>query len=270
MARVFAMLLVWLLASLLRAQDRHATVELMSGEVLVGKVVAMDLSQVQIQIGDAVQTVPATRIRSCRFDQSGAGEAATAPEVASAATSIATESPAAPAERMDAPSPVRQGPLPDPIDPTAHEHLPHDLRHRSRLRQRLEALDEIYPWLQPTAPTQWASLSLLAWIATSLFLYLSVHVAGGPPGLFGRALALAFAYFVAAVAQVAMVPWSDLALAMMLLANPTVALFGIRALFGLSRGGALIAFAIQIGFAGLVFGCLELITALLGSIAPAA
>ena len=53
---------------------------------------------------------------------------------------------------------------------------------------------------------------------------------------------------------------------LMLLLNTTLALFWLRALFGLSRGGTVIALLVQLGFAAVGWGVLELVTALLASV----
>lgn len=275
MFRLLQLVLILALSVCGRAQERHATVELFGGEVLVGTVVSIDLSEVQLRVGDTVHKLPSGRIRRCRIEEAaaaeGTGEPAPvggAPEVAKAPASTgAADAPPVPEQAPGQRRPTWSGPLPDPIDPTAPEQVPHDLRNRSRLRQRLEVLDDAYPWLQPTAPVQWGSLSVLLWVLTSLSIYLSVHVAGGVAGGFGPCALLSLVYFAAALLQLALAPVHDLAVTLMLLANPTLALFMIRTLFGLSRGGTVIAFAVQIGFAGLAFGILELVTAVLGTVA---
>ncbi len=66
--------------------------------------------------------------------------------------------------------------------------------------------------------------------------------------------------------QVALVPTLQLSTFVMLIANPALALFWLRSLFDLTRGAAVIAFAVQLGFVLLGYGVLELVTALLGSI----
>ena len=67
-----------------------------------------------------------------------------------------------------------------------------------------------------------------------------------------------------------MVPVNDLSVVLMILLNSTLSLFGLVGLFGLSRSGAAVALMVQLGFAVLVFGILELVTALLGSVGVAA
>lgn len=260
MTRLWMLLFLLLGAVASPAQERRASVELDSGQVLEGTVLAMDLASLRLQVGHEVKTIPATSIKSCRFETI-AGTAA--PDPSEARPSPAAASPT-PAPRIS----WRQ-PLPDPVDPEAAEVLPHDLRSRSLLRARIEALDEAYPWLAPTAPTQWVSLGLLLAIALSLAIHLSVHVAGADTPSLGRSSALAGWHLVTAFLQVALVPVNDFSVAMMLLANATLALFWLCALFGLPRANATIAFAVQLGCVALGYGLLELVTALLGSIGVA-
>lgn len=261
-----------------RAQERHVRVELEGGERLQGTVVAMDLATLQIRVDGQVRTVDATRIRSCRFDESPAPPAGgAAPEPAAANTEPAV--PAATNEAVAEPVPAEsapagpaagkvtwKGPLPDPADPEAAAQAPHDRRHLSRWRERLHRLDEAYPWLQPTAPVQWLSLGLLLTILLSLMVHASVIVAGAEGASLGRSIGLAIWYLVTGLLQVAAVPGNDFTVVLMLLANPTLALFWLSGLFGLTRLGASIAFAVQLGFAVLGYGVLELVTAILGSI----
>ena len=141
MQRLLAVVFALVLALGCGAQ-RHVRVQLDDGETLAGTVVAMDLTSLQVRVGDEVRTIDAARIRSCRFDQPDdddaqqpAGDAAKS----AAATAQANASPNAP---PSAPRVTWRGPLQDPVDPTAAEQAPHDVRGRSRLRQRLELLDE--------------------------------------------------------------------------------------------------------------------------------
>jgi hypothetical protein len=247
--------------------------------VLQGTVIAMDLASLQLQVGDVVHTIAATRYRSCKFealpDPATAGEEATAvatPEMASAVGPDAGQSAGTGKAEAGRPTPrvSWSGPLPDPVDPAEAEVLPHDLRGRSRLRGRLEALDEAYPWLAPTEPSQWFSLGLLLAVSLSLVVHFSVGIAGAESASLGRSSGLAAWYLLTALLQFAIVPIHDFAVVLMLLSNTTVSLFWLCALFGLSRGGAMVAFLIQLGFGLLGFGVLELVTALLGSIGTTA
>lgn len=263
-----------------RAQERHVRVQLEDGETIQGTVLTMDLASLQIRVDGQVRTIDATRIRSCRFDQPGAEPAAT-PAVSPAAVQGAAEpsvpAPAAeatpPPAAADELSPVKvpwQGPLPDPVDPEAAAQLPYDQRHASLLRARLARLDEAYPWLQPTAPVQWISLGLLLTILLSLTVHVSVHVAGAEGASLGRSIAVGVWYLASGLVQLATVSCNDLTIVLMLLANPTLALFWLCGLFGLPRIGATIAFAVQLGFGVLAFGVLELVTAILAAVGVSA
>jgi hypothetical protein len=152
------------------------------------------------------------------------------------------------------------------VDPTAADQLPVDVRSVSRLRGRIAALDETYPWLVPAAPAQWFSVGLLLLVTLGLVVHMSVRVAGAEAPRLGRSVGLGVWFLLTGVLQVALVPVHDLSVALMLLANSTVALFWLRGLFGLPRSGAVIALIVQLGFAVLIYGILELVTATLSSV----
>jgi hypothetical protein len=245
--------------------QRHVRVQLDDGETFAGTVVAMDLASLQVRVGDEVRTIDAARIRSCRFDEPDGGDVQQpAGDAKSAATAASAN--AQPDAPPNAPRITWRGPLQDPVDPTAAAQPPHDLRGRSRLRQRLELLDERYPWLAPSHPSQWVSIGLLLAILSSFAVYHSVRIAGAEGASFGRGALVAGWYLFSGALQLAAVPCNDLSVVLMLLANPTLALFWLSGLFGMTRLGASIALAIQLGIGVLAFGVLELITAVLGSI----
>ncbi len=267
MQRLLVVLIVALLGPFLLAQARRASVQLDDGEVISGSVLAMDLSTLQIQVGPNVRTIEATRIRSCRFEGGAAGGTA-APAVGTARESSFPAVPAKgtaqdPAPAAPASPKAKWQRPPDPVDPAAEP--PHDLR-RSRLRQRLHDLDERYPWLAPAAPSQWLSLGLLLAVSLVLIVHSSARVAGAESPSLGRSAAIGAWYLVTTLLQVAAVPINDLAVCLMLLGNTSLALFWMRSLFGLSRIGALIAFAVQLGFVVIGYGVLALVDSLLGSI----
>lgn len=278
------------------AQERHATVTTLAGRTVAGRVVAMNLEAIELEVDGATIRIPATDMRSCRFAPAGeqpageqpAGEshgddvpadvppavqeptggsaaAAAGPAGAGAGGTTAPD-PAAPPPARKSPQVSWTRPLPDPVDPTSTASLPFDLRHRSLLRARIAALDEAYPWLAPAAPTQWLSLGLLLLVAMGLVVHLSVHVAGAEAPRLGRSVGLGVWYLLTGALQVAAVPVHDLSITLMLLGNTAVSLFWLCALFGLPRFGAIVAVLVQLGFAVLVYGVLELVTALLGSV----
>ncbi len=260
MVRILLCLLL-LLTGWLPAQERRAAVTLEDGQVLSGVVKAMDITSLQLQVGDVVHTLAATRIRSCQFESTApAAEAPAAPETPA--------TPAAEAGRKPPRIPWT-GPLPAPEDPAAAEHVPADLRGRSRWRERIERLDEIYPWLVPAVPTQWISLGLLVLALGSFVVHLSTRVAGVESTSFPRSVCIAGWFQITAALQVALVPINDFTVVLMLLSNTSLALFWLRTLFGMPRASAVIAFAVQLGFGLVAFGLLELVTALLASVGAA-
>jgi hypothetical protein len=284
MRALLTILLAVVFAVVGTAQERRAFLVLDDGEEVQGTVVSMDLAQVQLRVGETVRTFDAARIRQCRVEEvtpppAPAGEGAPPAEGAPRAESAPVAAPPS-AEQKDlnkdaakvgtppvpAPRVSWQGPLQAP--PDTEPPAPHDLRHETKWRSRLRALDEAYPWLVPAAPVQWCSIGLLLVILLSLCVYLSVNVAGAEGASIHRSIVVAAWYVLITCIQVAAVPTNDLAIALMLLANPTFALFWLCGLFGLSRISATIAFAVQIGFCVLGWGVVEMVTSLLASISP--
>ena len=276
--------------------QRYATVTTMAGQTYVGRVVAMNLEAVEIEVEGGTVRIPAAEMRSCRFNQAAevppapaSVEVEPAPAQAPAATegsagTPVAETPQAPSggvgeetaggagtaatTQPTVPEPriTWKRPLPDPADPSGSGSRPVDRQHRSLLRARIAALDETYPWLAPTAPSQWFSLGLLLLVSLGLMVHMSVHVAGAEAPQLGRSIGLGVWYLLTGTLQLAMVPTCDLGIVLMLLGNSTMSLFWLSGLFGLPRSGAVIALLVQLGFAALVWGVLELVTALLGSV----
>ena len=263
-----------------QAQERHAAVCLEGGRKLEGRVLEMDLEQLVIEVDGKVVRVSASSIRSCRFrdgsdpasqalQEGQKGESAQEKPAAAAeppaATTAAAKVPAVPEPKIS-----WTGPLQDPIDPTSPENVPVDMRHRFHLKRRIEALDQAYPWLAPAAPSQWISLGLLLLVGSGLIVHMSVHICGGERPRLGRSVGLGIWYLLTAFAQVALVPVHDLSISVMVLFNGSVSLFWLCLLFGLTRGQAIIAQVVQLGFGALVFAILELVTSLLGSMGVSA
>jgi hypothetical protein len=277
------------------AQERLASVQLEDGRHLEGRVLSMNLKVLEIEVGNQVIRVPATQIRSCRFQESddpasqalrvteSEGDplaeiaAAPAPAGESIATGDSLETGGADQRSIASGDEVKVAgkphvtwvrPIQDPIDPTSVEAVPVDQR-LSHWQRRIHALDDAYPWLAPAAPSQWLSLGLLLLVGTGLIVHMSVHVAGGEKLAASRSMGLGIWYLATGLGQVAMVPINDLSIVLMLLLNSTLSLFGLVALFGLPRLAAVVALMVQLGFAVLVYGILELVTALLGSVGVA-
>ncbi|MBL8752794.1 MAG: hypothetical protein JNK15_05790 [Planctomycetes bacterium] len=267
MVRVLGVLFALLFAVFARGQDRPARVDLDGGEVVEGLVVAMDLQSLQIRVGGELRTYPATRIRHFRFvDDVPAGAAQAASDAGPGGAPSAADPAKVGTPPNQEPRITWRGPLPAPADTESPLAVPVDLRERSLWRQRLQDLDEHWPWLSPAAPHQWFSLGLLFLVIASFVVHASVRVAGAEAATFGRSMAIAAWYLVTGVLQIAMVPANDFALVLVLLLNPSMALFWVREFFGLPRLGAVVAFAVQIGFVALGYGALELVDAVLGSI----
>lgn len=249
------------------AQERAVTVHLEGGEVLHGLVVAMDPATLQVRVADRVLTIPAERILQCRF--------ATIEPAVELVEPVDAEVVAPPAEpkakarsaaRAHAAPVAAAGDIDDAAqragDPPAHRH--------SLLHDRLARLAAAHPWLVPSAFSQWLSGAIVLTILGSLGVWFSVRIAGAEAPTFTRSFGLAIWYLVTALLQVAIVPPGDLSLVVVLLANPAMALFWLTTLFGLPRLHAVVALAVQIGFAALACGAAELVTAALAVTRPLA
>lgn len=243
MRRWILFAVVLFLTGSLAAQDRTATVRLEGGRELVGRVIVMDLEQLQLQIGDEIVTVDADDIKSCRFGAEGEA-AAGGPEGAATAAAAG----------------YAQALIHDP------DAVPVDGRDESRFGARMAVLDAVYPWLCPVSPAQWFSLGLLLFAALSLIIHGSARVAGAEAAAFGRSLALAAAYLLAAGLQLAFVPGNDLSYFIMLIGNAAWVLFAVRQAFALERASAIVAFAVQVGCLAVGLGLLQLVDSLLGSV----
>lgn len=269
MRAFFAGLLVLLLTVCGRAQQRHAKVTLDDGTVLQGSVIAMDLATLQISIDGVVQTLQASRIQECRFLEPAKPSEVAKPEVIAETPPAEPQAQEPPVRRKAAATstlPVEYVPGAD-IDP---ESVPHDLRHRSLLRSRIEALDEAYPWLAPTAPVQWISLCFLLFTVMSLIVHIGTKVCGAETLSLGRCMLITLWYMLSGFLQVAMVPVLHVTTVVMLIGNTAIALFLLRGLFGMTRGAAVLAFAVQLGFVLLGYGILQLVDALLKSVGSSA
>ena len=288
-------LLFVLLAPLL-AQQRMASVQLEDGRRLEGRVLSLSLTLLEIEVSGDVLKVPATRIRSCRFTEPETSDpvpASEEPQEHSDPPFSKTQDVVA-GEQSSAEAKVVVGELADdtedgkvqerklvssncvtwvrsrqhPSDVGSFQSVPVDLRH-SHWQHRIGLLDAAYPWLVPLAPSQWLSLGLLLLVGAGLVIHLSVYVTGIEKAPAGRSMILGGCYVVTGLFQVASVPVNDLSVVLMLSLNSGLCLFGLVALFGLPRVGAVVALMVQLGFSLLVFGILELVTALLGAVGAA-
>lgn len=279
------------------AQERYASITLEDGRSFEGRVMVLNLNKLEIEVDNKILRIPAAQIRSCQFkhgvdpamvgaddeteavaaksdgtDPAAADPAAT-PHVPGGSAEPATKSDAvgdataaALARRGPAPRITWTGPIADPVTPGSAATVPVDQRNRSHWQRRIGALDRAYPWLAPAAPNQWLSLALLLLVVSSLAVHVSVRVVGGDAVQLSRSVGLGIWYMVTGWAQVAMVPASDLSVVLMILINTSLSLFALCSLFGLARLNAVVALTVQLGFGVLVFGILELVTALFGSV----
>lgn len=243
------------------AQERIAHIRLDDGRELEGRVVEMDLGKLRLQVGDEIIEVRADRFRSCRIESCDPEQ----PDAVAPLPEPPVANDADKAEAAKVGKPTWTAPLRDPEDPEASRQLPFDQRITPRWRQRLQLLDEAYPWLVPAAPLQWVSIGLLLAVGLSLIVQLSATVAGGEGARLSRSTGVGLWYLVSGVAQFALAPVNHLSSVLMLLGNTSLALFCLCSLFGLTRAAALVALSVQIGCVMIAYGALELITSLLAS-----
>ncbi len=290
MARLPGILLALLLVAVAPAQEpdavsptesRWASVVLDDGTRIEGHVVHMSLECLELRVGDEAARIPTARIKSCQFETispaAGASPAAAAEPAPAPASPGAQDPPELPdpavapraPEAPQAPTAGAPASLPEPdLLAVEDEATPIDLRGRSRLRQRIEWLDERYPWLVPASPVQWISIGVMLFALLGLTVQTATRLASAESPEFARSLFLSLWYVVTVFLQVALVPVNHLTTVVLLLVNPALALFWLRALFGVTRGTALVSFAIQLGIALIGYGVLELVDAILASIRP--
>ncbi len=279
--RLLAAVAAALLAVASPAQERHSTARLLGGDVVSGRVLSFDERWLKLFVDGRVQTIDARKVLSVELAPAPVVDAPTATDVPAGGDAPAADGPSAavaaaavappelpPAAPMGEAKHPSTRTLPDPVTPGDTASLPFDLRHRTLLQARLDVVDARYPWLQPTLPLQWASYALLLWIACAFAVRASAGICGAEAAPMGRSAGIAGWYLATVAAQVAYVPGEDFATTVVLLANPAVALFLLRRAYGLTRIGASLAFAVQLGFAALAFGALELVTSALGAVAP--
>lgn len=284
--RLLAAVAAAMLAAASPAQERHSTARLVGGDVVVGRVLSFDERWLKVLVDGRVRTIDARKVLTVEVAAAPAPDAPDARDENAAAAihpaadaalavagplapdpAVATESP--PPAPIGESKPAATWTLPDPPVPGDPANVPFDLRQRTLLRARLEAVDARYPWLQPTLPVQWASYALLLWIACTFAIRVSAAICGADAAPVGRSAAIAAWYLATAAAQAAYAPAEDFATTAMLLANPAVALYLLRRAFGLTRMGATLALSVQLGFAVVGVGVLELVTSTLGAVAPA-
>ena len=238
-----------------------------------GRGLTLNLEMMVIEGGGTRVEIPAAQIRTCRFREMTPAEAHAAAvnaEQAKAAEPALAPGSAPASEPAPPPAAAKRitwtGPLPDPVVAGSPVSMPVDERNRSLWQLRIGRLDRAYPWLVPAAPSQWLSIGLLLLVAAGLVVHVSVGVAGGEAVALGKSVGLGVACVTSGLLQVAFVPVNDLSIVLMLLGNVSLSLFALASLMGLARYQAVVALCVQLGFGALVFGILELVTALLGSV----
>lgn len=225
----------------------------------------MALGSLQLAIGGEIVTLEAKDIKKCVITSDEQASAA-APGASGEGEPAASQEPKPAGQAPPHVVLVQTPPSAEDAGSGDPEQLPHDVRHRSLVKQRLAALDAAYPWLCPTETTQWWSLGALLFSLLSLFIYGSVKIAGTECASFGRSVGLSLVYLGVAAVQFAFVPINDLATFALLFGDTALVLFLVRSAFGLPRLNAVLALAVQVGFLVVAFGVLQLVDSLLRSV----
>lgn len=181
-------------------------------------------------------------------------------EPANQPTTSEQDSPAVAAPTVGGPKPRSARPLPDEPDTTT------GVPSRTYWKARLASFERTYSWVVPDGVAQWCSVGLSLFLVLALSLYSSVRLASGELVEFSRCVFLSAWFLGTGFLQVALVPGNHLAAVIVLLANPALALFWLRVLFGLSRSAAIVAFTIQVGMFALAYGMLNLLDSILASV----
>lgn len=297
MPRWLLLMLLWLLALPAMAQDRIAKVELDDGRVLQGRVVAMDIAGMRIEVDGLEVAIDARKIRVCTFTEPGerpagaeGGEVGTAEPIGgtAGATAPAGASPQPPAGAQDpegatpasaagdGESTEEPGAAPErqPRASTRVRRPPPDqpagvADRRSPGRRRLEALDRAYPWLAPEEPVQWFSLGITLFALLSLCVHASARIALSENLVFGRSCWLAAWILVSTIVEVAILPSATPVLVTAVLLDVGISWALFRWLFGLGPGTGLLAIGVLGMFAGAGFCILQVVDMLLLSMGTA-
>jgi hypothetical protein len=243
--RAFFLVLIGLLCAPAAAQQRIVTFVLDDGLRIEGPVIEFDAKKIVVEVGGEPRAYPTERMRECRFrvvEDAGSAEAA---------------APAAETKRV-AParsSRPRAQPMPE--------------GRMSPWRQRTYELQERYPWLVPTEPYQWVSLSVTLFALLALFSHFAAKLSGADQPGFGRAMGLAFTLLLAMFLDFALVGRREsaygIALALFVLLVPLLH----RACYRMSFPGALLASCLFSAQVGVGYAAFRLIDTMLHSMGVA-
>lgn len=262
-------------AAALRAQERLAKVVLDDGTTVQGRVLQMSVAALQLEVDGKAFDIPAARIATCtislREPPPDPGPGAAPDPVADAPGAEPTAAPQSGPELVVRPESASRGNAMRRAQPragrTGDGELPHDLRHRSLFRSRLEALDARYPWLTPVSSLQWCSLLVMAFTLLSLGLHLAVRAAGAEAPPFGRVAALAGTVLILGVLQFAWLPIGSGTAALAVGGVDLLLLvLAFTSLFELGVVGGGISVLVTAALVALVALVLELVTRVLASI----
>lgn len=236
--RAFLILLIGLFCAPAAAQQRVVTFVLDDGLRIEGPVIEFDAKRIVVEVGGEPRTYMTERMRECRFRTVEAAEQS----VEHPAPVVETKR-SAPAKNS---KPVAPAPAP------AGRMLPWS--------QRTAELQERYPWLVPSEPYQWVSLSVTLFALLALFSHFAAKLSGADQPAFSRAMGLAFALLLAMFLDFALVGRREsaygIAIAVFVLLVPMLH----RSCYRMSFPGALLAsclFTAQVGFGYAAFRLID-------------
>lgn len=245
--RAFLVLLISLFCAPAAAQQRIVTFVLDDGLRIEGPVIEFDAKKIVVEVGGEPRAYPTERMRECRFRV-----------VEDAETPAETSAPVAETKRVVAArnsKPRVAAPVPE--------------GRMSPWRQRTYELQERYPWLVPTEPYQWVSLSVTLFALLALFSHFAAKLSGADQPGFGRAMGLAFTLLLAMFLDFALVGRREsaygIALALFVLLVPLLH----RACYRMSFPGALLASCLFSAQVGVGYAAFRLIDTMLHSMGVA-
>jgi hypothetical protein len=232
--RAFLTLLLALIcAAAACGQARMATVTLDDGTTLRGAVIRLDVREVLLDVDGTVEAIPATRIRSCRFEPArstgpaGAGTAAVP-------TGSGSRGPSS-GRLLDA---------------------------------RLDRVRAVYPWIVPREPLHWVSAGITLLFGFGFGVHLAARFGGAEGARWRRGFVVAAFLMAIVAANVALVPMALPVAAVAAAGSLLAGILIMRIGYGLGFGGSLVALisvAIEVAVGGLVILLVDAVLRSIGS-----
>jgi hypothetical protein len=252
-ARAIALLV---LAGAAPAQERVATVRVASGETIKGRVVAIDLEQITLEVDGNQIRIPTARVTSCDIVMAPAEPAPAPAPAAESAPPQQTQPPATPrppkAQRRKAHKPTVDG------EAAAESTRDPGLQPRIFWKDRIDAFLAAFPWLKPDNWLQFVSLCLTGFGLFGLAIAASIRVVASDPVSFLRCFGIALVSAVLAAAFVAFVPGDPVPLAVAVAVSAMLLVGLFRQAADLGFFESLLALLVLTILLAIGFGVLEL------------